>query len=1066
MLLLSALLLALQASTPAAAKQAPDTAHIVVVATTDVHGRVMGWDYVRDAAAPGGLSRAATAIETLRSRYPGQVVLLDAGDLLQGNPFAVYYGRYDKRQPQPIVDAMNYLQYDAVTPGNHDFDFGVDFLRRAASQATYRYVSANVTDDSGKAMFATTVVFPRGAVKVGITGFTTPSVMVSDKWLLAGRARVRRIAEAAPAALTTLERQGVDLKIVVIHSGFGESYYDTTGVGPENDAGALAAVTPKPDLVIVGHTHREMGDSVINGVHFVQPKNWVQSLAVVHISLARDPSTNRYRVTGVRSDLIQLGNVAESPRYVQRFSAAHQAARLWAGTAIGSAAPGFDARYARAQDTPFLDFVNEVQRRRAGAQLSAAAAYDVQLGLPEGDVHQRDVYGIYPYENVLRAVKISGQQLREYLEHSARYFRSYQAGTTILNDSFPGYNYDVVSGVVYNIDLSRPAGLRIRGLAYNGKIVQPTDSFVMALNNYRQVGGGGYDMVTRAPVVYDKGEDIRELLVDEIKRAGTLQTAAYLRPSWAIIPDSARAAARAAFGPAAAAGAAAGAGAGAGIATIPTRDSILLRVLALSDLHGQLEPRVWDWSGGRQVGGVAALKPWLDSLANACGCTSVRLDAGDEMQGTALSNATFGRGTVAALDELGIDAAAIGNHEFDWSVDTLRARMREAKYPFLSANITNSGGTARPDWATPWKLVMKGGVKIAVIGLTTIETPTSTAARNIQGLAFGDEAQAVKRYLPEARAAADYVVVVAHAGALCDSSAGGGTMASCHGEIIDLARQLDSGSVDLIVAGHTHIRVNETVNGIPIIEAQSSARSIGVVDLMRSGGRRAVRTQLVTPYVDQVRPDIALTDALNRQQQAVRNVTERVVAVLRVPLKREGDEYGLGRLIADAQRAAGRADVAIMNNGGIRADLAEGTINWGQVYQVQPFQNRLMRLTVKGSVLQEALEHCVAGSDHIPDCHIAGVEVWYDAHRQPGSRIERTRLPSGKGIDQGGTYTLVVSDFMATGGSGFRMLAGAPREDLDVVDIDALTRYLGTLRTPVEAPNDVRFHGGAAPAGR
>lgn len=1040
--LLSALLLVFQAVTTS------DTAHVVIVATTDVHGRVFGWDYVRDVPNPGGLSRAATALETLRARYPGQIVLVDAGDLLQGNPFAVYYGRYDKRQPQPIVDALNALQYDAVTPGNHDFDFGVDFLRRAASQATFRYVSANVTDDSGKALFATSVVVPRGPVKIGITGFTTPSVMVSDKWLLAGRARVRRIAEAAPAAMASLERQGVDLKIVVIHSGFGESGYDTTGIGPENDAGALAAVTPKPDIVIVGHTHREMRDSVINGVHFVQPKNYVQSLAVVHVSLARDASTKRYRITGVHSDLIQLANVAESPRFTQRLSAAHEAARLWASTPIGSAAAGFDERYARVQDTPLLDFINEVQRRRAGAQLSAAAAFDVQQGLPEGDVHQRDVSGIYPYENVLRAIKISGQQLREYLEHAAEYFRRYQAGAPIINDSFPGYAYDVVSGVVYNIDLTRPVGQRIRGLAYNGQIVQPTDSFVMALNNYRQVGGGGYDMVARARVVYDKGEDIRELLVDEIRRARMLQTTAYLRPSWAIIPDSARAAARAAFAPAVAAA-----------ATISTRDSTLLRVLAITDLHGQLEPRVWDWSGGRQVGGVAALRPWLDSLANACGCTSVRLDGGDEMQGTALSNATFGRGTVEALSSLGIDAAAIGNHEFDWSVDTLRARMRDAKYPFLSANITNTAGTARPDWATPWKLVTKGGVKIAVIGLTTTETPTSTAARNVQGLAFGDGAQAVKRYLPEARAAADYVIVVAHAGALCDSSAGGGNMASCHGEIIDLARQLDSGSVDLIVAGHTHLRVNSVVHGIPIIEAQSSARSIGVVDFVRAGGRREVRTQLVTPYADQVRPDVAITDALNRQQQAVRNLTERVVARLRFPLKREGNEYGLGRLIADAQRAAGRADVAIMNNGGIRADLPEGTINWGQVYQVQPFQNRLLRLTVKGSVLQEALEQCVAGRDDIPDCHIAGLEVWFNAQKQSGSRIERTRFPNGKAIEKDRTYTLVVSDFMANGGSGFRMLVGSPREDIDVVDIDALTRYLAVLRSPVEAPTDVRFHG-------
>jgi 2',3'-cyclic-nucleotide 2'-phosphodiesterase (5'-nucleotidase family) len=1029
--LLCAVLLLLQ--TPA------DTAHLVIVATTDIHGRALGWDYVRDAAAPGGLTRAATILENLRAQYAGNVVLVDAGDLLQGNPFATFYARYDKRQPQPIVDALNALQYDVVTPGNHDFDFGLDFLRRAAAEATYRYVSGNVEDAGGRPLFPQTVVVPRGGVRVGITGFTTPGVMLWDRSRLVGNARVRRIAGAAAPALARLDGEGADLKIVLIHSGFGESSYDTTGIGPENDAAALATVTPKPDLVIVGHTHREIRDTVINGVHFVQPKNWAQSLSVVHVSMSREQGAeSRWRVTNIRADIIPLATVPESPRLARRLDAAHESARLWAATGLGTAAPGFDARYARVQDTPLLDFINEVQRRRAGTQLSAAAAFETQPGLPEGELHLRDVAGIYPYENTLRAVKISGQQLREFLEHSALYFRTYAAGRPIINDSVAGYNFDVVNGVVYNIDLSRPPGQRIRGLAYNGKIVQPTDSFSLAVNSYRQVGGGGYSMLAGARVIYDKGEDIRDLLVDEIRRVRTLQPAAYFRPSWGIIPEPAKAAARAAFAPTA--------------PTVSRADSTLLRVLALSDLHGQLEPRVWDWSDRRPVGGAAALKPWLDSLARVCGCTSVRLDAGDEMQGTALSNATFGRGIIDAMNALGIDAAAIGNHEFDWSIDTLRARMREAKYPFLSANITTAGGTARPEWATPWTLLNKSGLRVAVIGLTTRETPTSTAARNIVGLSFGDGAQAIKRYLPAARAAADFVIVVAHAGATCDSTSG------CSGEILDVARQLDSGSVDLIVAGHSHWRVNTVVNGIPIVEAQSSARTIGVVDFVRSRGRREVRIQLVTPFADQVKPDVALVEAIGRQQQALRNISERTVGRLKFPLKREGDEYGLGRLIADAQRASGRADVAIMNNGGIRADLSEGTITWADVYQVQPFQNRLLRLTVKGSVLNDALEQCVAGRQHMPDCHVSGAEVWFDGGTEPGKRVSRVRLDNGKTIERDRTYTVVVSDFMATGGSGFSMFAGAPREDLDIIDLDAFIRYLGVLRAPVEAPAEARFH--------
>jgi 2',3'-cyclic-nucleotide 2'-phosphodiesterase (5'-nucleotidase family) len=854
--------------------------------------------------------------------------------------------------------------------------------------------------------------------------------MVWDRAQLAGQIRIRRIAEAAPGALARLAQEGVDLKVVLIHSGLGgESSYDTTGVGPENDAAALAAVTPQPDLVIVGHTHREIRDTVINGVHFVQPKNWAQSLSVVHVWLVKIGSA--WRVTSIRAELLPLATVAELPRFTRRLTAAHEAARLWAATGLGSAGGGFDARYARVQDGALLDFINEVQRRKAGAQLSAAAAFEVQAGLPNGEVHLRDVAGVYPYENTLRAVRISGQQLREFLEHSARYFQTYQPGVRrIINDSVPGFNFDVVSGVAYNIDLSRPVGQRIRGLAYEGKLVQATDSFTLALNSYRAAGGGGYTMLAGARVTYDRGEDVRDLLGDEIRRVHTLDARTYYRPSWAIIPPEARDAARAAFAPAA--------------PPVNTADSALLRVLALSDLHGQLEARVWDWSAGRAVGGSAALKPWLDSLAKACRCTSIRLDAGDEMQGTPVSNISYGRGVIEAMNALEIDAAAIGNHEFDWSVDTLRARMRDAHYRFLSANITDSSGAARPDWALPWTLVTKNGVKIAVIGLTTVSTPTSTAPRNVRGLAFGNGAEAIRRYLPAARAAADFVIVTAHEGS---------------GAIIDVARGLDSGSVDLIVAGHTHQRMDTTVNGIPIVEAASSGRTIAVVDFVRVGGtRREVRAQLVTPFADEVRPNADLAQTLGRQLEAIRSVTGRSVGRLRVALRREGPEYGLGRLIADALRNIGKADVAIMNNGGIRAGLPEGNVTWGDVQVVQPFQNRVLRLTVNGSVLLQALEHCVEGASGDPDCHVSGVEVWYDSGRPVGKRVTQTRLAGGKGIEGGRSYTLAVPDFIAAGGSGYAMLVGAAAQDLNMLDMDLLIGYLGVLRTPVEAPVDVRFH--------
>jgi 2',3'-cyclic-nucleotide 2'-phosphodiesterase/3'-nucleotidase/5'-nucleotidase len=1058
MRVLLALLVTAQQPVPPASSSGSDSAHVVIVATTDVHGRVLGWDYVRDAAAPGGLSRAATIVESLRAQYRDQVVLLDAGDLIEGNLFATYFAERDSQRPHPLVDALGAMQYDAATPGNHEFDFGLDLLARATGDATYRYVSANIFKGATDTlMYPPYVVVMRDGVKVGITGLTTPGVMVWDQSQVRGRIRVHPIAETAPLALRRLDLAGVDLKVVLIHSGLNEpSSYDTTGVGAENAALGLASIplpAPRPDVVIVGHSHKEMRDYVVNDVHFVQPRNFALSLAVVHVALVKGTGdggagTGGYRVASVRAELIPLAAVPEQARFVRRFSAAHERARSWAATPLGTAGPGFAARYGRAEDTPLLDFINEVQRRRAGADLSAAADFDLAAGLPEGEVRERDVAGVYPYENTLRAVRISGNELKAYLEQSARYFRTYQPGAPLVNDSVPGFNFDVVSGVTYVIDLAQPVGRRIRGLAFRGRAVAPTDSFTLALNSYRQSGGGGYTMLAGARVVYDRGESIRDLVAAEIRTRGHVSAQGIYTPSWSIAPAEARVVLRQAFAPPA--------------PTVSRPDSMLLRVLAINDFHGALEPQVWPWSGGRPVGGAAALKPWLDSLARVCFCTSIRLDAGDEMQGTPVSNFNFGRPAIAAFNALGIDAAAIGNHEFDWGVDTLRARMAESHYRWVAANITDSAGTARPDWAEPFTVVERNGVRVALIGLALRATPETTAPRNVRGLAFGDGVAAVRRVLPQARAAAGYVIVLAHIGAFCDGDGDGDGAAApvepvaCHGEIIDLARGLDSGSVDLIVSGHTHSLVNTVVNGIPIVQARSSGAGIAVVDFVRVGGGRQVRARIETPFSDRVNLDPGLADALRLDRQSIAVITERPVARIGSALRRSGDEYGLGRLVADAQRNVAKTDVALVNNGGIRADLAAGLATYGDLFQVEPFQNRLLRLAVSGKVLKAALEH-VLGGEH-PDAHVAGIEVWYDPRKPEGRRIKKLRLSSGTGVDDGRTYTLAVSDFLAAGGSGYAMLRGLPSGDVGVTDLDALIRYLAVLRQPIAAPDDERLH--------
>jgi 5'-nucleotidase len=333
----------------------------------------------------------------------------------------------------------------------------------------------------------------------------------------------------------------------------------------------------------------------------------------------------------------------------------------------------------------------------------------------------------------------------------------------------------------------------------------------------------------------------------------------------------------------------------------------------------------------------------------------------------------------------------------------------------------------------------------------------------VRGLAFGDGVAAVRRVLPQARAAASYVIVLAHVGAFCDGDPAAAPVdgAACHGEIIDLARGLDSGSVDLIVSGHTHSLVNTVVNGIPIVQARSSGAGIAVVDFVRVAGpggtRREVRARIETPFSDRVRLDPGLAEAMRLDQQSIASITSRPVARFGTALRRGGgDEYGLGRLIADAQRNVAKTDVAIVNNGGIRADVAAGLATWGDLFEVEPFQNRLVRLVISGRVLRDVLEHVVAGDR--PDAHVAGVEVWYDPRKPAGERIKRLRLVTGRDVESNRSYTLAVADFLAAGGSGYAMLRGAASGDVGVTDLDALIQYLAVLRQPIAAPEDERLH--------
>jgi len=1032
--------------------QSPEV-ELVVAATTDTHGRLRSWDYYANAPEPQrGLARLATIVDSLRVANPGRVVLVDAGDLLQGNPLTYVAARVasDSLRPHPVAAAMNVMAYDAVVIGNHEFNYGLPTLRRMIADARFPMLAANAFSPNGRHAFTSWKIITRQGVKIAIVGGTTPGSNIWDRDNLAGHIVVRDILPAIRESVKEARAAGADVVIVLLHSGLNEpSSYDTvsTKVASENVSARVAREVPGIDLIVYGHSHKELADSVIGGALLMQPKNWATSLGVAALHVTRDGG--HWRVVDKHSTLIPATGHAENAAVLAATEAAHKATVAYVTQPIGTTPVAWRADSARVADTPLIDFILDVERKATGAQLASTAAFSLDANLAAGSVTIARIAALYPYDNTLRKIRISGRQLRDYLEYSARYFRTNASGIVGVDPSVPGYNFDIVGGADYTIDVSKPIGARITRLEYQGRPITPTDSFTFALNNYRQTGGGGYAMLAGSKNLDDRQLEIRQLLIDEVRARRTLNPADYAHHNWRIVPNAAVGTAYASIHHVPDEGASS-------TAARTTITGRRLRIIGTNDVHGALEPRA-DANGVKR-GGLAYVAAAIRRAEAECAppqCTTLLLDGGDEFQGTPASNFAFGRPVVEAFNQLGLAAAALGNHEFDWGQDTLRARMRQAHYAILGANVRDSLDRAVP-WIRRDTLIVRGGIKIGVIGVSTKSTPTSTRASNVVGLRFDDPAPIVDSLTQSLRASgAEVVVVVAHAGAFCDRTG----RSSCAGEIVDLAQRVTQ-HVDAIVSGHTHSLVNTMVNGIPIAQGRSQGQAIDVIDLPLDAPHGTMPSHDVRDVLpDSIAPDSAINAIVAQATAAAAPRANRPVAqiaeYMKEPPRGTDEEVALGNLIADAMRVEGKGDVGIMNNGGIRADLRTGTATYGDLFEIQPFGNILYRVTIGGRDLRVYFESLVGRRR--PIVHISGAVLEYDTTRAPGSRLLSVRVGDAP-LEDNRSYTVVVNDFEYTGGSGLGF-GNAVRhaENLDLVDLDAFIAYLQQLPQPVTTPNDKRF---------
>src|SRR5512141_2712302 len=485
---------------------------LTVLGTTDLHNNVFNWDYFKNtpyadtAGNKIGIAQAATLIKAMRAeRGAANTLTIDAGDTIQGTPLAYYFAKINPVSAtvkHPMALARHAVGYDAVGLGNHEFNYGIPLLRTWESQLDFPLLGANVHDAvTGRRAFSPFVLkrikTDSGGVTVGLVGFVTPGCALWDRDNVQGKLDFNGIVEEAKVAIPQLKAAGADVVIVTSHSGAtpGSSYGDALPF-PENASTQLAVEVPGIDAILVGHAHVEIPERFVTNtatgkqVLLTEPLKWGMRVSVMDLELVREKG--QWTVTSAHSHLLDAKTVDADPAVVRAVQAGHEATVKYVNEVIGTCTAPLSTATACWEDSAAIDAINYVQASTIKAELangpaaalpvlSIAAAFSRAVDVKAGPLTIRDVAGLYIFDNTLLSVKVTGAQVKDYLEWSAQYFKPV-AGTTaraadVTNavtatapGGTPDHNYDVVYGLdaplSYEIDLAKPVGERITGLSY------------------------------------------------------------------------------------------------------------------------------------------------------------------------------------------------------------------------------------------------------------------------------------------------------------------------------------------------------------------------------------------------------------------------------------------------------------------------------------------------------------------------------------------------------------------------------------------------------------------------
>ncbi|WAH37588.1 bifunctional metallophosphatase/5'-nucleotidase [Alicyclobacillus dauci] len=516
--------------------------------TSDTHSHIYPYRYADRESAPSGLGRVSTCIRINRSEFD-EVIVIDNGDVIQGAANSYYDAKVAEQSVHPSILALNQMGCQAAVLGNHEFNYGRDYLHAAIQKSQFPWLSANIIDkSSGQPYFGQPYIIrecsPR--LRVAVLGLTTKYV---PNWEnprhLEGMDFIDPVEAACHWIPYLRSEEQANIVIVAYHGGVerdlssGEPLEPLTG---ENQGYELLQKVPHIEALLTGHQHRELaerfGDTVL-----LQPGH--EGRHVGHVAFRCVNTDGTWQVDEVRGELISTANYDADPSVldIPLLASSERETQRWLDQDIGVVEGDLrihDAALARQTEHPFIEFVNRVQMWASGAKISAAALFDEDAQGFSEHITMREVISNYKYPNTLRVLRVSGRAIREALEQSARYFALDRHGEIVVSSEFlypkpQHYNYDMWEGIEYTVNVAKPIGNRVGEVMIDGVTLDDAMMYDVVLNNYRAAGGGNYDMFKSCPTVKEIQIDVSELIANYIRETGTI--AATCNHNWCVTRD-------------------------------------------------------------------------------------------------------------------------------------------------------------------------------------------------------------------------------------------------------------------------------------------------------------------------------------------------------------------------------------------------------------------------------------------------------------------------------------------------------------------------------------------------